>query len=188
MTENSSVMSRRTSSTPRPSSGVCKNESGPAGRAVPRLAYALRRAVWSGSVASVLSAMTLMACSKAEGDSAARAINAISHWWWGKPAYLQGRWRLRFSVPGFAIHHASSILWATLYERLSLRDDARTAATVPLARAAAVTVLAYNVDFHLTPSRLTPGFQHVVSKPSLLAVYVAFAAGLALARQSPLRR
>lgn len=158
-----------------------ENDSSARGGEIERLGLAFRRALVSGSAASLLSGAALLVCSRLEGNSPARGINAISHWLWGKPAYAVRRWRLPFSVPGYAIHHASSIFWATLFERWSLRDRADAPPTQPIARAAAVTTLAYNVDFHLTPSRLTPGFQHVVSKPSLLVIYVAFAAGLALA-------
>jgi hypothetical protein len=36
------------------------------------------------------------------------------------------------------------------------------------------------VDYRLTPRRLMPGYERRLSQPSLLAVYAAFAAGLAL--------
>ena len=48
-----------------------------------------------------------------------------------------------------------------------------------LAPAAVITTTAYAVDFHFTPQRLTPGFEHRLSKRSLLTVYAAFALGLA---------
>ena len=48
-----------------------------------------------------------------------------------------------------------------------------------LAPAAIITTAAYAVDFHFTPQRLTPGFEHRLSNRSLLTVYGAFALGLA---------
>jgi hypothetical protein len=40
---------------------------------------------------------------------------------------------------------------------------------------------AYVVDYHLTPSRLRPGFKKHVRTPSMFVVYGAFALGLAAA-------
>ena len=44
----------------------------------------------------------------------------------------------------------------------------------------ATSAVACFVDFHLTPPRLTPGFEHRLSHRSLAAVYGAFAVGLAV--------
>ena len=49
-----------------------------------------------------------------------------------------------------------------------------------LSRAAVTAAVANVVDFQLTPKRLQPGFDQQLSRKSLLAVYAAFAIGLAL--------
>jgi hypothetical protein len=36
------------------------------------------------------------------------------------------------------------------------------------------------VDYQLTPTRLTPGFEHRLGKPELVNVYACFALGLAI--------
>ena len=46
------------------------------------------------------------------------------------------------------------------------------------AESAATSALACTVDYTITPKRLTPGYELRLSKPSMAAVYVAFAAGL----------
>jgi hypothetical protein len=53
--------------------------------------------------------------------------------------------------------------------------------TTALATGAAVATLAATVDYTITPKRLTPGFEARLPVPSLVAVYAAFAIGLALA-------
>lgn len=49
------------------------------------------------------------------------------------------------------------------------------------AEAAVSATTAYVVDYHLTPRRLRPGFEKHVSSKGMVAVYAAFAAGLAIA-------
>ncbi|MBL8505698.1 MAG: hypothetical protein JNJ51_04990, partial [Methylobacillus glycogenes] len=41
-----------------------------------------------------------------------------------------------------------------------------------------IAAIAAFVDFNLTPSRLTPGYEHRLSKKALLLVYASFAFGL----------
>jgi hypothetical protein len=48
-------------------------------------------------------------------------------------------------------------------------------------QAIASAATAYVVDYHLTPPRLRPGFEKHVSPSGMVAVYAAFAAGLAIA-------
>lgn len=48
--------------------------------------------------------------------SAASAPNATSHWLWGERAMHRHRTDLRHTVTGYAIHHASSLFWATFHE------------------------------------------------------------------------
>ncbi len=43
-----------------------------------------------------------------------------------------------------------------------------------------MSALACAVDYTITPKRFTPGYELSLSRPSLVAVYAAFAAGLAL--------
>lgn len=49
-----------------------------------------------------------------------------------------------------------------------------------VAGAIGITALAAVTDFKLVPERLTPGFEHRLSTPSLVLTYALFAAGLAL--------
>jgi hypothetical protein len=85
----------------------------------------------------------------------------------------------RHTLAGSAIHHVSSLFWAIFYRMLQMRR-ARPDATSAVVDAAAVTALAAAVDLKLAPQRLTPGFEHHLSRRSLVLVYGGFAVGLAL--------
>jgi hypothetical protein len=63
------------------------------------------------------------------------------------------------------------VFWALFYEALADR-------MAPLARGAAVSALAYVVDYHVVPRRLTPGFEMRLGRPALAAIYAALAFGL----------
>jgi hypothetical protein len=140
---------------------------------------AFRDGLVSGTLASIASTIALAVLGKEELDKAAAPLNGPSQWIWGRQAPYQNRFSFHYTVVGYAIHHGASIFWAILHEKL--RQDLpappnRAAAAVP---AIAITAAAYAVDFHVIPKRLTPGFEHRLSRHSLLAVYGTFAIGLA---------
>jgi hypothetical protein len=139
----------------------------------------LQRAAISGSVASVLSTLTLAVLGRREAGSAPAPINAVSHWFWGERAARQDGLSLRYTLAGYLTHHAAAIFWALFFERLFGRRTQRDPATA-LATGAAVATLAAVVDYTITPKRLTPGYEKRLSPPSLVVVYTAFAIGLAL--------
>ena len=134
----------------------------------------------SGSVASIASTISLSMLGKAELDKSAAPVNGPSQWIWGRHAPYQNRFSLRYTVVGYLIHHAASVFWALWYERLRQRLPVAESPSAVLAPAIVIAAAAYTVDFHLTPQRLTPGFEHRLSKRSLVAVYGTFALGLAL--------
>ena len=148
---------------------------------------AFNRGVLSGTCASILSTLALAARGRSENGSALAPINAVSHWYWGDHATQQDRPSFKYTVPGYLTHHATSIFWSVLFEKTfggKLRG--RPAQTV--AASAATAAIACFVDYQMTPRRLTPGFEHRLSKASLFLVYTLFGAGLAiteLARSHP---
>lgn len=142
------------------------------------------RAVWrealvAGSCASVLSAIGLVYAGQREVHSPTAPLNAVSHWRWGKPALRKRGFTSRHTLLGYCIHHAASVWWASLHAAAMLRrSDARRPAVL-LAGAATTSAVACVVDFQCTPERLTPGFEHHLSRPALAGVYTLFAIGLA---------
>ena len=160
------------------------------------LQAALARAIVPGSAASILSALALSACSKDQVDSAAGGINGPSQWVWGEPEARTRRATLRHTALGYAIHHLSSIFWATIHECVFAKECRRKGTTpgdvARICTQAAVTAAsAYFVDYHVTPRRLGPGFEKHVGPGAIFVAYAAFAAGLAavaIARSLPASR
>lgn len=142
---------------------------------------AFRNGVVSGTVASVVSTISLTIFGKAELDESAAPVNGPSQWVWGRHAPYENRFSFRYTAVGYAIHHAASVFWATLYEKLRPHLSPIGSGTAAITPALVTTAAAYVVDFYVTPKRLTPGFEHRLSKRSLLMVYGTFALGLATA-------
>ena len=85
----------------------------------------LQRAAISGTVASLLSTLTLAVLGRREAGSAPAPINAVSHWYWGERAARQDRLSLQYTLPGYLTHHAAAIFWALFFERLFGRRTQR---------------------------------------------------------------
>lgn len=140
-------------------------------------AATFRRALWSGSCASVASLIPLFLLGRKATGHWTPAPNAISHWLWGQPALHKKGCTVRHTFAGIAIHHVASIFWAVAFEA---RCNSHGSSAWPTA--ATTSALACLVDFKMTPQRLTPGFEHHLSKRDLAIVYSCFAAGLAMSR------
>jgi hypothetical protein len=140
----------------------------------------MRTGLIAGAFASVTSSIALAVCGRHEAGSSVAPTNAISHWVWDRKALFRKSPSLRYTVLGYAIHHASATFWAVLYAWL--HANRRPAQSVPAALSSAgiAAATACAVDYLATPRRLTPGFEHHLSKASLAAVYASFAVGLAL--------
>jgi hypothetical protein len=134
----------------------------------------------SGTAASLASAAALIACSKLSGSSAAGGLNGPSQWLWGESEAYTREASLRHTAAGYVIHHVTSIFWAVLHERVFGRSRRGKPAVRHCVEAAASAATAYVVDYHLTPRRFRPGFKKHVSSKGMVAVYAAFAAGLAM--------
>lgn len=140
----------------------------------------VKRGLVGGSVASVLSTAALAALGKREAGSAYAPTNAISHWFYGNKAALQDKPSVKYTATGYAIHHASSLFWAVLFERFAGKLLDRKQALTTLEVGAAAAAVACFVDYKMTPERLNPGYEMRLSKPSLAVVYGAFGVGLAI--------
>lgn len=141
---------------------------------------AMRRALVSGACSSVASSVALAYRGTRDCGSALTPINAVSHWVWGDDALRQRGGSLRFTAVGYAIHHATATLWAVLYEKLAARHAPTPSALDAVNAAATIAAVSAVADFRLTPARFTPGFERCLSDRSLVAVYGALGAGLAL--------
>lgn len=137
-----------------------------------------RRALGSGALASVMSTLAVSAFSRRVTGAAAAGTNAASQWFWYPRARHVDHPSPRYTLAGYAVHHASSVLWAFGFEALRPRD-ARPSGRA--ARATAIAALAYVVDYHVVPRRFSPGFEHRIRPSGMVATYGLFAVGLFLA-------
>ena len=132
----------------------------------------------TGSVASIVSAVTIAALAKLEGNRAAQPLNATSHWLHGDNAARIGGIDARHTGVGLVTHHASALFWALPFETwLSVRPPQ---SSISLLRDGAVmSAIAATVDYGVVPRRLTPGWELTLSKRSMTGAFVGLALGLA---------
>lgn len=145
------------------------------------------RLLASDLLSSGLSAAVLAWRGRTDTGSAAAPINAISHWLWPRAALRQDEPSTRYTATGLGVHFGAALLWCGLYERLRARRGADTPVHA-VADALTVGTVAAVVDLACVPDRLTPGFEKRISPRSLVLVYGAFAAGLALAGLAALKQ
>lgn len=140
----------------------------------------LREGLVSGTLAGLFSAAVLLMTGKRETGSAAAAVNAESHWLWGDESLREDRPTLRHTLTGIVTHQLSTVFWATLYALV--RGERKAVRTVPeaLIGGIATSAAAAAIDYSLMPRRLTPGFEHRLSRGSMAGVFAAIAGGIAL--------
>ena len=141
---------------------------------------ALRTGLVAGAFASVASTLALAWLGRRETGSAAAPTNATSQWVWDREALHARSPSWRHTAVGYAIHHASATMWAVLYAWLHANRHPEQSWPAALASSGVTAATACAVDYQLTPRRLTPGFEHHLSKTSMTVVYATFAVGLAL--------
>jgi hypothetical protein len=136
-------------------------------------------ALWSGSVASVVSTAVLSMCGCVEHRDPFMPLNGPSQWIWGRHAPYVPGFSVRHTVAGYVIHHTMSVLWAIVFEKMRSNHAATRVLLNPVGAAVATSAAACFVDYRVATKRFTPGFEKQLSKLSLLATYSAFALALA---------
>jgi hypothetical protein len=135
------------------------------------------RALLSGTLAAAAVTVVASWASRRATGSAASALNATSHFLWGDRAARRNSYSMKYTGVGFAANYGASVFWALLYEALG-RGRRRSAGRA-LRDGAITSAVAYVVDYHVVPHRLTPGFELRIPGRALAAVYGALAVGLA---------
>jgi hypothetical protein len=134
---------------------------------------------FEGNLAGLVSTAVLLWRGRAESRRTFGALNAPSHWVWDHEALAHDGVDSRHTLLGLAIHQASSLFWALAFRALMRRLRPVTPVRAGAA-ALAVAGAAALVDLRLVPDRLTPGFEHRLSRRGLALVYLGFAGGLVL--------
>src|SRR3954467_15280187 len=130
----------------------------------------LRSAFVTGTIASVVSSAALALLAKMERKSALQPVNATSHWLKGAEAASRNTADAAHTLVGYTTHHASTVFWALPFQAwLAIRQ--RPSAQQLLRDAAVMSAIAAVVDYGVVSRRLTPGWELVLSKTSLVVAY-----------------
>jgi hypothetical protein len=132
----------------------------------------------AGAAATAATTATILFLGHQRDQSAWAPLNAVSHMAFGDEAALHTDLSARYTATGAALNTAAVVSWAALYAGAMQLAPRRTWPAA-VATGAGVAALAYVVDYHVVPRRLTPGFEKRLSGGSMFAIYSALAAGLA---------
>jgi hypothetical protein len=138
----------------------------------------ISRAIATGSLAGLATTAAVALCGARETGSGAAPINATSHVLWGDEAGTADAVDIKHTLPGVLINTGAGIFWALVHELVLGRAKNRDRATA-IASGVAVAGLAYVVDYHLIPRRLTPGWELRLPRRSVALGFVALGAILA---------
>lgn len=108
------------------------------------------------------------------------SLNAVSHWIWGDRAAYRKAPSVKYTLTGFVIHFFASVFWAIIFERAWGRDAESGSVHRALAGACAIAVTSYVSDYDIAPRRLTPGWDLLLSRRDLAAIYTSIAVALPL--------
>lgn len=141
---------------------------------------ALKDSLVTGAAASLAAGAAVAWRGRRDSGSALAPINATSHVAWGDAAAQVERPTWRQTLPGLAINTGAGVWWALVMQKLFGEEVDRRGLPAAIAGGAATAALAYVVDYHLMPQRLTPGWELRISRRSLFIGLGAMAAGLAV--------
>lgn len=132
----------------------------------------------AGASASAATTLTVALAGLAEQKSPWPALNSISKVVHGNHAPWRNELSWKYTGTGALLNTAAVFSWAAVYAVLRgprTRTDYVRAVTAGVATSA----LAYVIDYHAVPERLTPGFEKRLPARSLGLIYGALALGLA---------
>lgn len=139
---------------------------------------AMKDAAISGGFAAMAVNAATAAVGRAETGHALAPINAVSHVLWGDRAAEMDHASMKYTFNGLAINSGAALFWATIYEKLFGEAADRRDLPLALLGGGAVAGMAYVVDYHLVPERLTPGYDKRLSGKSMTMIYGVLALGL----------
>ena len=147
----------------------------------------LARTIATGSFAGLATTAAVALSGNRKVGSGIAPINATSHVLWGDEAGATDAVDVKHTLPGLLINGGAGIFWAFVHELLLQRMQRPDRASA-VASGAAVAALAYVVDYHLIPRRLTPGWELPLSRRSVALGFVALGLSLGVAALLRTRR
>jgi len=144
----------------------------------------LKHTLMSGAVTTAATTAVLGVLGALKDKDPAGPINAVSHILFGDDDAMGAKGvDAKHTLTGSVLNAASVTMWAGLHELL-FGKFARKGPAQAVLSGAVVSGIAYAVDYHVVPKRLTPGFEKKVSKGGLFTTYavlaLSFAAGALL--------
>lgn len=132
----------------------------------------------AGAGATVATTAVLTLIGQRQDLSPWAPINAVSHIVWGDEAGNHVAPSLKYTATGAVLNAAAVTAWALPFAWLRKALPVNPVASAAVA-GIATAALAYVVDYHVVPRRLTPGFELRLPKRSFLPIYASLAVGLA---------
>jgi hypothetical protein len=135
----------------------------------------VREGLASGSAATAATTAALAALGGVREGHPAAALNAVSHIVFGPRAARRDDVSAKYTGTGLALNGAAVTGWALLHAALFRRGDRRPGIARAVVEGALVSGLAYLVDYHVVPKRLTPGFEERLPGRDVFALYAVLA-------------
>lgn len=136
----------------------------------------LGNALRTCAVATAGTTATLLALGTRHARTPWAPIDAVSHIAWGDRAFACEKLDIRHTLVGAVLNAGAVLSWSALHTLVLGR---RPHILRALAAGAAVSALAYVVDYHVVPKRLMPGFEVHLRRRGLRTVYIMLALSLA---------
>lgn len=140
---------------------------------------AMKDSLITGAAASLAAGAAVAWRGREDTGSALAPINATSHILWGDAAGQVEQPTWQQTLPGVLINAGAGVWWALVMQKLFGSAVDKRGLPAAVAGGAATAALAYVVDYHLVPQRLTPGWEQRITRRSLFIGLAAMGAGLA---------
>jgi hypothetical protein len=136
--------------------------------------FSLRQVLTTAAISTAVTSLAAAVLSRKETAHVSAGLNATSHIVSGKSAFEADDTDARHTLVGWLLNAGAMLAWSGVYELLPAPHGRGGA----LVKGAIVSALAYVTDYHVVPSRFTPGFEQRLSPAALSLIYASFAAAL----------
>jgi hypothetical protein len=132
------------------------------------------------AIATATTTAAVTGLTKLNEGSASAGLNAVSHILWGDAAQAKDEFSAKYTLVGAGLNSAAVASWAAVHELVVEKGGVPRRFMPMLLTASLVSGIAYLVDYHVVPERLTPGFEKRLTPKAMAIVYGALAVGLAV--------
>lgn len=140
----------------------------------------VRNSALPAAIATATTTAAVTGLTKLNDGSGSAGLNAVSHILWGDKAADKEDFSAKYTLVGAGLNSAAVASWAAVHEMVVEKGGVPRRIMPMLLTAGLVSGLAYIVDYHVVPKRLTPGFEKRLTPKAMAFVYGALAVGLAV--------